>query len=69
MKKTTIQIFFKKVNTFLFCNIVKDKKGNTTCHITLTLNKNSLDMLPVFAEELKLRLSPIDFKYYRKNKK
>ena len=44
-------------------NIVKDKKGNTTCHITLTLNKKSLDMLPAFAEELKLRLSPIDFKY------
>ena len=50
-------------------NIVKDKKGNTTCHITLTLNKKSLDMLPAFAEELKLRLTPIDFKYYRKNKK
>lgn len=48
-------------------NIVKEKNGNATCHITLLLNKKSYINIEAFAEELKLRLSPIDFKLYSRN--
>lgn len=45
-------------------SIVKEKNGITTCHLTILISKHSIVNVEVFAEELKLRLSPIDFKFY-----
>lgn len=46
--------------------IVKDKSGNPTCHLTLQLSKTSFMNVEAFAEELRARLNPIDFKLYNK---
>ena len=46
--------------------IVKDKQGNPTCHLTLQLARTSYMNVEAFAEELRSRLNPIDFKLYNK---
>lgn len=45
-------------------SIVKEKNGLTTCHLTLLMSRHSIINIEAFAEELKLRLSPIEFKFY-----
>ncbi len=47
-------------------HLVKDKNGVTTCHLTIQLSKKSYLNIQAFSEELKLRLSPIDFKLYNR---
>lgn len=46
--------------------IIKQKDGTSNCQLTILLSKRSLINIEAFAEELKLRLNPIDFKLYHK---
>ena len=59
---TTFEVEIKDIRS----NLVKTKDGDALYHITLTLNKNSILNIEAFADELKNRLLPIDFKLYRK---
>lgn len=59
---TTFEVEIKDIRS----NLVKTKDGDAHYHITLTLNKNSILNIESFADELKNRLLPIDFKLYRK---
>ena len=59
---TTFEVEIKDIRS----NLVKTKDGDARYHITLTLNKNSILNIESFADELKNRLLPIDFKLYRK---
>ena len=47
-------------------NIIKQKDGSSACQLTILMSKKSGINIEAFAEELKLRLSPIDFKLYHK---
>lgn len=47
-------------------NIIKQKDGTPACQLTILMSKKSAINIEAFAEELKLRLSPLDFKLYHK---
>ena len=47
-------------------NIFKDKNGNTLCRLNLQISKKSYLHVEVFGEELKKRLTPVDFKIYNR---
>ena len=47
-------------------SIIKQKDGTSACQLTILMSKKSIINVEAFAEELKLRLSPLDFKLYHK---